>query len=81
MLNFPIIIYGNSTTANINTSPYITIADIGEMWELGTFPNIRVFNLYESYLHEPCCLKLYLDANGHMDLHLHRLLLHSHDHK
>ena len=76
MLNFPIIIYGNSATANINTGPNITIADIGEMWKLGTFPNNRVLNL-----HEPYYLKLYLDANGHMDLHLHRLLLHSHDHK
>ena len=47
MLNFPIIIYGNSATANINTGPNITITDIGEMWELSTFPNIRVFNFYK----------------------------------
>ena len=35
MLNFPIIIYGNSATANINTGPNITIADIGDERDAG----------------------------------------------
>ena len=47
MFNFTIIVYSNRTAANINTRAYVAIADVGKMWELSTFPNIGVFNLYE----------------------------------